>query len=167
MVPLIKNKRGNKCDSNNYRAIAISSLLGKLFDIIILKEQCTSLSTDVLQLGFKPHSSTTICTSLLRVTIEYYNKHGSDCYLLLLDESKAFDRVEYVKLFRTLRDRKMCPVVLRLTMNMYINQSIQVKWNSIVSSNCYISNGVKQGGCISPTLFSVYLNGLIEKLRKK
>ena len=146
MVPLIKNKRGNKRDSNNYRAIAISSLLGKLFDIIILKEQCTSLSTDVLQFGFKPHSSNTICTSLLRDTIEYYNEHGSDCYLLLLDASKAFDRVEYVKLFRTLRDRNMCPVVLRLTMNMYINQSIQVKWNSIVYSNCYISNGVKQGG---------------------
>ena len=132
MVPLIKNKRGNKCNSNNYRAIAISSLLGKLFDIIILKEQCTSLSTDVLQFVFKPHSSTTICTSLLCDTIEYNNVHGSDCYLLLLDASKAFDRVEYVKLFRTLRDRKMCPVVLRLTMNMYNNQSIQVKWNSIL-----------------------------------
>ena len=60
----------------------------------------------------------------------------------------------------------MCPVVLRLTMKVYINQSIQVKWNSIVSSNCYISNGLKQGGCILPTFFSVYLNGLIEKLRK-
>ena len=60
----------------------------------------------------------------------------------------------------------MCPVVLRLTMNMYINQSIQVKWNSIVSSNYYISNRVKQGGCILPTLFSVYLNGLIEKPKK-
>ena len=57
-------------------------------------------------------------------------------------------------------------VVLRLTMNMYINQSIQVKWNSIVSSNCYISNRVKQGGCISPTFFSVYLNRLLEKIRK-
>ena len=34
------------------------------------------------------------------------------------------------------------------------------------SSNCYIFNGVKQDGCISPTLFSVYLNRLIEKLRK-
>ena len=52
-------------------------------------------------------------------------------------------------------------------MNMYINQSIQVKWNSIVSAKCYISNGVKQGGCISPTFFSVYLNRLIETLRKK
>ena len=60
----------------------------------------------------------------------------------------AFDRVEYIKLFRTLRDRKMCPVVLRLIMNMFINQSIQVKWISIVSAK-YISNGVKQGGCIS------------------
>ena len=65
LVPLIKNKRGNKCDSNNYRAIAISSLLGKLFDIIILKGQCTSLTTDVLQFGFKPHSSITICTCRL------------------------------------------------------------------------------------------------------
>ena len=120
----------------------------------------------MLQFGFKPHSSTTICTSLLRDTIEYYNEHGSSCYLLLLNASKAFDLVEYVKLFRTLRDRKVCPVVLILTMNMYINQSIQVKWNSIVSSNCYIFNKVKQGGCISQTFFSVYLNRLIEKLRK-
>ena len=166
MVPLKKNKRGNKCDSNSYRALAISSLLKKLFDIRILKEQYTSLTTDVLQFGFKPHSSTTICTSLLRDTIEYYNEHGSDCYLQLLDAFKAFDCVDYIKLFRTLRDGKMCPFVLKLIMNMYIDQSIQVKWNSIVSAKCYISNGVKQGGCILPTFFSGYLNRLIETLRK-
>ena len=77
----------------------------QLFDIIILKEQFASLSTAVLQFGFKPHSSTTICTSLLRDTIEYYNEHGIDCYLLLLDASKAFDRVKFIKLFRTLCDR--------------------------------------------------------------
>ena len=34
-----KNKRGNKSDSNNYRQIAFSSLLCKLFDIIITKDQ--------------------------------------------------------------------------------------------------------------------------------
>ena len=45
---------------------------------------------------------------------------------------------------------------------MYINQSIQVKWNNIISSKCYISNGVKQGDCISSTFFSEYLNGLME-----
>ena len=34
MVPVPKDKRGSKSDSNNYRAIAISSILGKLFDSI-------------------------------------------------------------------------------------------------------------------------------------
>ena len=72
-------------------------------------------------------------------TIEYYNENNTDCYLLLLDASKAFDRVEYVKLFNTLRDRNMCPIVLRLLMNMYINQKIQVKWNSTISEKYHIS----------------------------
>ena len=80
LVPLIKNKHGNKCDSNNYRAIAISSIIGKLFDTVLLKLQHASLFTDSLQFGFKPNSSTVICTSLLRDTIEYYNENGSDCY---------------------------------------------------------------------------------------
>ena len=34
-IPIHKNKRGNKSDSNNYRQIAFSSLLCKLFDIVI------------------------------------------------------------------------------------------------------------------------------------
>ena len=39
LVPVPKNKRGIKSDSSNYRAIAISSLLGKIFDLIVLTEQ--------------------------------------------------------------------------------------------------------------------------------
>ena len=60
-------------------------------------------------------------------TIDYYVENNTDCYLLLLDTSKAFDRMEYVKLFTILRARKLCPIVLRLLMNMYINQTIQVR----------------------------------------
>ena len=36
---IIYSKRGNKCDSENYRQIAISNLMGKLFDSNVLKEQ--------------------------------------------------------------------------------------------------------------------------------
>ena len=35
-----------------------------------------------------------------------------------------------------------------------------------MSMKSSISNGVKQGGCLSPHLFSVYLNKFIEILRK-
>ena len=77
-----KNKRGNKSDSNNYRQIAISSLLGKLFDIIILEEQHHGLITDELQFGFKKIASTVLCTLLLMETVEYCNENDTDCYLL-------------------------------------------------------------------------------------
>ena len=55
LVPIPKNKIGNKTDSNNYRAIAIGSLLGKLhmFDLIVFSEQGSSLETDNLQFGLK------------------------------------------------------------------------------------------------------------------
>ena len=50
-------------------------------------------------------------------------------------------------------------------MNTYINQLIQVKRNSMISQTCTISNGVKQGRCMSLTLFSTYLDKLLCILR--
>ena len=72
--------------SNNYRQIAISSLLGKIFDTIILDKQQMSLETDVLQFGFKKNSSTVICTSMFYETIDYFNKNKTECYLLLFSK---------------------------------------------------------------------------------
>ena len=77
MIPVPKDKRASKSDSNNYRAIAIlvSSILGKLFDSVVMKEHYASLITDDLQFGVKENSSTIICTQLLIETIEYYNSN--------------------------------------------------------------------------------------------
>ena len=94
-MPLPKNKRGKRCDSNNYRKNAISSLLGKIFYSIILDKQPMSLETDVFPFAFKKNSSTVMCTSMLKETIYYYNENKTDCYSLLLDASNAFDRVAY------------------------------------------------------------------------
>ena len=98
---------------------------------------------------------------MLKETIDY-NNEKTDCYLLLLDASKAFERIEYNQLFNILRDRNMCPIVLQLLINIYINQK---EWNYVLSNQYSISNGVKQGGSLSPTLFSIYLNDLIDVLR--
>ena len=64
--------------------------------------------TDDLQFGYRKQSSTIVCTSLLLNTVEYYRENDSDCYMLLLDASQAFDRVEYVILFSDLREFTEC-----------------------------------------------------------
>ena len=39
MIPVLKDKRASKNDSNHYRAIAISTILGEIFDSIVTEEQ--------------------------------------------------------------------------------------------------------------------------------
>ena len=62
MVPVPKDKLGNKRDFSNYRAITISRILGKLLDSIIIQDQHVSLKSDDLQFGFKENTSTITCT---------------------------------------------------------------------------------------------------------
>ncbi|CAL4096751.1 unnamed protein product [Meganyctiphanes norvegica] len=106
-----------------------------------------------------------MCTFAVNETISYYKNSGSNVYVLFLDASKAFDRLNYVKLFNKLLSRNMCPITVRLLLKMYLNQKIQVNWNGKLSQPFCVTNGVKQGGVLSPLFFSVYIDELLIKLK--
>ncbi len=101
---------------------------------------------------------------LLSQLISYYNSNRSNLYIVLLDATKAFDSVDYCKLFRKLIDRNIWPSVLRLLIYMYTNQSLWLKlWNHF-SDMFNAQNGVKQGEILSPILFAFYMDGLFARL---
>ena len=164
IMPIPKNRKKSLYNSDNYRGIALSSIIGKLFDLIILSSNESNLQTSDLQFGFKANHSTVQCTLAVNETINYYINNDTDVHCMLLDASKAFDRVEYVKLFNLLRKRNMCPLMLRLLLYMYTNQSVFISWCNFSSYSFATSNGVKQGGVLSPILFTVYVDELIKKL---
>jgi hypothetical protein len=164
MIPIPKNRKKSVCNSDNYRAIALSSIFSKVLDIIIISKEQNVLLTSSLQFGFKHGVSTTQCTFTMLETIDYYNFNQSNVYCLMLDATKAFDRVKYCKLFSLLLKRNMSPLLLRLLLHMYTSQSLQVKWGSKTSYTFGVSNGVKQGGVLSPILFAVYMDELLNKL---
>ena len=83
--------------------------------------------------------STTQCTYVMQETISYYNDNGSNVYALMLDASKAFDRVKFSKLFHILLNCQMSPLVLRLLFYMYTNQKLQVRWGGSPPLQCQIS----------------------------
>ena len=82
-----------------------------------------------------------------------------------LDASKAFDLVQYSKLFKLLIDRDICPLFIRFLINTYLSSIAIVKWNGIQSEPFRLGNGVKQGAVISAPLFAVYINPLIINLQ--
>ena len=102
MIPLIKGGRLSKQCSDNYRALTIGTGLSKLLETVIMNKQTEALKTSDLQFGFKAKSSTTMCTFMVSETIEYYKSKGSSVHVMLLDASKAFDRVNYIKMFEKL-----------------------------------------------------------------
>ena len=58
-------------------------------------------------------------------------------------------------------DRNLPPSILRFLMFWYEHQSMCVGWNGVFSDTFRVSNGVRQGGVLSPVLFSVYMDELI------
>ena len=55
-------------------------------------------------------------------------------FVVFLDATKAFDRIDFCKLFRMLLDRYMPSLLLRLLFCMYTNQNLQVRWDSIAGT---------------------------------
>jgi len=166
LVPIPKSQRKSLSDGNNYRSIAISSLIGKIFDHIVLRKHANALSTSWLQFGFKAKHCTTQCTFVLEEVVDHYLRGQSSAHVVLLDATKAFDRVDFLKLFRLLLSRNLCALTIQLLISLYVRQSMRVKWNGSISQPFSISNGVRQGGVLSPVLFCLYMDILLDRLQR-
>ena len=104
---------------------------------------------------------------MVNKTGQYYTENDAKrVYVLLLDASKAFDKVAFIVLFNELRDPAGCPRIIKLLYVMYTNQLCSVKWDNERSDYFRISNGVKQGGVISSLLFSCYIYILFTQLQQ-
>ena len=82
IVPIVKNKCGNLSDSNNYRPIALATIMSKLFESAMLLKYEMFLDTCRNQFSFKKGHSTDMCIYVLKEMIEYF-KSRNTLYLLL------------------------------------------------------------------------------------
>ncbi len=166
ITSLPKDKAGNLCDSANYRGIALTTCLSKIYDIIIIQRYPQYLATSHLQFAFKEGHSTTMCNLVAKEVISYYNNNGSDVYCCMLDASKAFDRLRYDKLFDILLQRGMPFIVVRSLIDLYERQMVRTKWSDCYSDSFSVQNGIRQGGIVSPILYTVYADELIKRLQE-
>ena len=93
IVPIVKNKSGNLSDSNNYRPIALATIVSKILESVLLIKCGEYLTTCDNQFGFESSHSTDLCIYTLKEYIEYYKNRGTTVFVTFLDASKAFDRL--------------------------------------------------------------------------
>jgi len=102
----------------------------------------------------------------LRKTIDYYVKHDSTINLCCLDMSRAFDRLSHNILFLKLMDRNVPRGLIQLLKSWYCNLFSCIRWGNAISSYHKIIVGVRQGGILSPSFFAVYVDKVLNKLKK-
>ena len=77
-----------------------------------------------------------------------------------------FDKINHWYHFAKLIHRKLPLIVIRILYVWYNSQTFAVQWGNSISASFRVSNGVRQGGILSPTLFNVYLNDLSNSLNE-
>jgi len=137
MVPIVKNRLGDVTSSSNYRRITSSLLLSKLSEHCIFNKYSSYFVSCDLKFGFKKNLGCCLCSSSV---CRVFLKHGSSVYMAALDATKAFDRVNRIKLFHRLHDLGLPVYVIRLLMHWYVKIVSVVQWNNCFSSYFAINN---------------------------
>jgi hypothetical protein len=164
LCPILKDKSGDITCSDNYRLVAVASAVSKLFETILLNYIKTCIAVSESQFGFREGYSTDICTDVLKETINVFCDNGSYVFACFVDLSKAFDTVNFWKLFKELERKSVARNVVNLLAYSYSNEELKVAWQGELSEGFSRSSGTRQGSPLSPYLFSIYIDSVLTKL---
>jgi hypothetical protein len=160
------HKKGNKNTPSNYRGIAVSSNLCKLFCIVLYNRLYAFVNNNsiipIQQIGFKKGSRTSDHVLVLKSLIDkYINRAGkSYLYVCFIDFSAAFDTVWRTALLYKLIHVGIGGKFLHIIKDMYRSVSFAIKCDDKVTDSFETSVGVKQGCVLSPVFFNIFLHDL-------
>jgi len=159
-IPKPKDIVSKSVSYDNFRGIAISPIISKVFEHCFLSRFQSLLVTSSNQFGFKQGSGCNNAIYSFRRVVDSYVNSGTTTNICSIDLSKAFDKVNHHALFIKLIKRHFPVQLLDIIINLFTDCISCVKWDNIYSSMFVITSGVRQGSVLSPILFSVYINDL-------
>ena len=162
LVPL--HKKGDINIVDNYRGITLLSIFGKLFTRM-LNNQLNSWAERYAvyveaQNGFRPKRGTVDSIFILHNIINKCTEEGRALYTFFVDFSKAFDFVVHDNLWFKLLSIRINGKMINIIRSMYNCIKTKVFTGGIISDVFYSTLGVRQGECLSPFLFSMYINDM-------
>jgi hypothetical protein len=163
IIPILKDDTASASDINNTRPITISDTLSNIFEKIALLEIEKYQRDHNMQFGFKKNSSCNHVIFVLKETANFYSSKYKSVYACAIDASKAFDKINRMMLMYKLIGKVPEPIWRALYV--YYSNSVAYISNGNMTSLLFKTTiGVKQGGPLSPRLFSLYVEALIEEL---
>jgi hypothetical protein len=168
IVPI--HKKGDVNQPDNYRGIALTSIVSKVYTHILTKRLTVwATEQDKIieeQAGFRGGYSTVDHIFTLYAIVQSFLLKKSKLYVAFVDFKKAFDSVNRNALWTVLRKNGVSGKMYRALRSIYDNVLASVREKCCYTDYFNCPRGVKQGCLLSPLLFSFFINELAVELSK-
>ena len=103
----LQDSRVKAVTTDDFRGIAISPVISKVFEHCVLDKFGHFLSTADNQFGFKKGLGCNHAIYTMRSVVEHFNNGGSTVNLCAIDLTKAFDKINHYALFSKLMKKNV------------------------------------------------------------
>ena len=166
--PLLKPNSDDDRKPLNYRGITLISVPCKIYCIILNRRLTEWLEDNEClceeQNGFRKGRSCEEHIHSLYQTLNDRKISRKQTFACFIDMKKAFDTVNRSLLWYKLRKLGIRCKFLNAVQSLYANVECTVRVNNDLTPWFDVSSGVRQGCILSPTLFSIYINDLAERI---
>ena len=167
---LHKGGHKSKKELRNYRPIALTNTVGKIFSAVLNERLCKWIERNRVlgeeQNGFRIGRRAEDNIFVLNEMIERKRSEGRKLYLGFLDIEKAYDRVSREMLCKVLEKVGLSEKIVNIVRSMYQNTRAKYRLGNIETEWVRSERGVRQGCILSPTLFSLYTEELAVRMRR-
>nr|VZH90198.1 unnamed protein product [Spirometra erinaceieuropaei] len=163
IVHLYKRK-GNRQVCDNHRGISLLNIAGKIFAGILLNRLNNHLKQGLLpgsQCGFRRHRGTTDMIFAARQLQEKCQEMRTHLHSTFVDLTKDFDTVNREGMWKIIQ-KFGCPErFIQTVRQLHDGMIARVTDNGAASEAFAVTNGVKQGCVLVPTLFSLMSSAML------
>jgi ribonuclease HI len=167
MVPIHK-KGKDKSNTGSYRPISLTSCVGKVLERMINSRLMWHLEKNKLlskyQAGFRQDHSTEDQAAHVAQMIEDSFQDKKHTLAVWVDLEKAFDKVWKDGLRLKLQRCGVRGCMYKWISQFLHNRNARVQMGGSYSRKKILTEGVPQGGVLSPTLFLIFINDVLNDL---
>ena len=160
-------KKGSKQDCNNYRGISVLASVGRLYGRIMKKRIENEMEEEEEQSSFRSGRSCIDNIFSLKLLMEKKLAHGREMHMLFVDLKKAYDSIPLNKLWEAMEKGNISGNLINIVKEMYAGYTCCIKIGKEISEEFNVNKGLRQGCCISPTLFKIYIGKALNIWSKK
>ncbi|BHF70999.1 hypothetical protein SprV_0401405300 [Sparganum proliferum] len=152
-------RQGNQQVCDNHRGISLLNIAGKIFTGILLNRLNNRLEQG--QCDFRRHRGTTDMIFAARQLQEKCQEMWTHLYSTFVNLTKDFDTVNREGLWKIMQKFGCTERFIRMVRQLHDGMMVRVTDNGAVSEAFAVTNGVKQGCVLAPTLFTLMFSAVL------